>query len=381
MEYARLILSALVTAIVNLGGAFRRKRPPKLLVVKLDHLGDVVTATPVFRALRQGFPGAPIHALVGPSSSDLLVGNPFIDRVLTYDSERFRRPGPPRSPGGPLEAMREIAAQRYTHLVELRGDSWTLLLPFLAGAYRRVDRGTVRIASWLSRHAPRHDPGRGPLHEVETNLEVIRALVSPTQLPTPKVEIFLLDTDHAAAAARLKSLGISDGELLVTVHPGASWRPRAWRPERFAEVARLILDRYPVHVLFLGTAEDRDIADSIGAILRDRRAHFLFDARLRETAALTERSSLFIGNDSGIAHIAAACGTPVIALFGPQDPRRFGPWSERAVVLHQPVPCFPCNQTVCVRPENPCVNLNSVEEVIRNAVAVLGPAAETRSGT
>jgi heptosyltransferase-2 len=116
-----------------------------------------------------------------------------------------------------------------------------------------------------------------------------------------------------------------------------------------------------------------DIADRLGILVRDRRAHFLFDLRLIETATLIERSVLFLGSDSGIAHVAAACGTPQITLFGPQDPRRFKPWSNRATVLHKPVPCHPCKQKVCVVPHNPCVNLIFVEDVMREAEAMLGP--------
>src|SRR5687767_4561781 len=82
MEYIRLLVSALVTEVVDLLGIFRRRRPPKLLVVKLDHVGDVVTATPVFRALRAAFPGATLHALVGPWARDLLAPSPFLDKVI-----------------------------------------------------------------------------------------------------------------------------------------------------------------------------------------------------------------------------------------------------------------------------------------------------------
>jgi ADP-heptose:LPS heptosyltransferase len=382
MEYVRLLVSALASTVVNILGPLRRKRPPKLLVVKLDHLGDVVTATPVFRSLRAAFPGAPIHALVGPWARDLLAGSPFIDRVVTYESSRFRRPGAPRANAGrPLRVMREVAAERYTHVIELRGDSWTLLLPFLSGSARRLDRGTVRLKGWLSRRAGGRAPGGGspaPLHEVETNLAVVRPLVGPPGPDRARVEIFLGEKDRESAAVRLRALGIPEEGSLVTIHPGASWRPRAWRPERFAEVARQLLARHDVHVLFLGTPGDLDIAAHIGTLLSHRRAHFVFDSSLSETAALIDRSVLFIGNDSGIAHIAAACGTPVVALYGPQDPRRFRPWSEHAVVLHKPVPCFPCSQTVCVRPELPCVNLIFVEEVMRHAEAVLGPPVPAR---
>jgi ADP-heptose:LPS heptosyltransferase len=389
MEYFRLFLSALVTTIMDIVGPLGRRKPPKLLVVKLDHLGDVVTATPVFRALRQAYPDARIDALVGSWAQGLLSGNPFLDRILTYDSSLFSRSDGNRRAGKKrFRQMRAIAAHRYTHIIELRGDSWTLLLPFLSGAVRRVDRGTVRLESWLTKRmwafggAP---PAAEPVHEVETNLAVIQPLLgAPGSHPPPatasaRVEVFVTDPDRLALAERTRKIGIPDDAALVVIHPGASWRPRAWRPERFAEVARQLLDRYPVHVCFVGTTEDADIADRIAILVQDRRAHFLFELRLVETATLIERSVLFLGSDSGIAHLAAACGTPLIALYGPQDPRRFRPWSTRAIVLHKPVPCFPCKQKVCVVPHNPCVNLIFVEDVMRSAESVLGPPVEART--
>ncbi len=389
MEYVRLFLSALVTTIVDIVGPLGRRKSPKILVVKLDHLGDVVTATPVFRALRQAYPDARIDALVGSWAQGLLSGNPFLDRILIYDSTLFSRSeGGRRGFGQRLRQMRAIAAHRYTHIVDLRGDAWTLLLPFLSGTVRRVDRGTVRLESWLTRRMWAF--GGAPLpvaaiHEVETNLAVIRPLLGPSGSQPPpstasaRVEVFLTDPDRRALAERTRAFGIPDDAALVVIHPGASWRPRAWRPERFAEVAREILARYPVHVCFVGATEDADIADRIAILVQDRRAHFLFELRLIETATLIERSVLFIGSDSGIAHLAAACGTPLIALYGPQDPHRFRPWSERAIVYHKPVPCFPCKQKVCVVPHNPCVNLIYVEEVMRGAETVLGPPVEART--
>src|SRR5467141_4214304 len=190
MEYFRLFLSALVTTIVDVVGPLGRRKPPKLLVVKLDHLGDVVTATPVFRALREAFPDATIDALVGSWAKPLVEGNPNLDRILTYDSPRFgRSEGKRKGPWHRLRLMRAIAAHRYTHIIELRGDSWTLLLPFLSGARNRVDRGTVRLESWLTRHmwafggAPAQPD---PVHEVETNLAVIEPLLGkPTSGSRP----------------------------------------------------------------------------------------------------------------------------------------------------------------------------------------------------
>src|SRR6185503_12532626 len=222
-----------------------------------------------------------------------------------------------------------------------------MLLPFLTGAAHRVDRGTVRFEDWLERRmGDARARTRPPKHELETNLEIIRPVVEDLVLPPARPELKIPEAERASLSRRTRAMDVPVGVPVVTLHPGAAWRPRAWRPERFAEVALQLIDRYPgLHVCFVGSAADADIAEKIAIIVKNPRAHLLFDLRLLETAALIERSVLFIGSDSGIAHLASAVGTPQITLFGPQDPRRFRPWSDRATVLHKPVPCFPCNQT------------------------------------
>jgi lipopolysaccharide heptosyltransferase II len=375
MEYLRLVASAWVTFVLDFLKPFGRGRDPRVLVIKLDHLGDVITALPVFPALREAMPDAWIEVLVGPWARELMENEPSIDGVLTYESRRFSRtPGTRFGFWRRLGRMRMIAGRRYSHVIELRGDSWTLLLPFLGGIFHRVDRGTVRFDDWLERNFGKPgDRTRPPKHEVETNLEIIRPIVQDLVLPPERVEIVVQEADRDALRRRTRAMDLPDGVPVVTIHPGASWRPRAWRPERFAEVSLQLLENYPgLHVCFVGSHEDRDIADRIGMLVKHPRAHYLFDLRLLETAALIERSALFIGSDSGIAHLAAACGTPSVALFGPQDPRRFRPWSGKTVVLHHPVPCFPCKQVKCVVPSNPCVNMIYVDDVLRQAEAVLG---------
>jgi len=391
MEYLFLLASAFTSRLVNLLGAFRRRRPPKVLVVKLDHLGDVVTATPVFRSVRRALPEAPIHVMVGPWAKELLAGNPYIDKVLTYDAGTFHRAVSPRADGRhPFRVMREAAAERYTHIIDLRGDGWTLLLPFLSGAIQRLDRGTARLSHWirtrtLALSAQGKTGLRGahvaPLHEVETNLAIARPLIGPSADGEACVEIFTSESDRAVLASKLAGLGIQQDALVVSIHPGASWRPKAWYPERFAEVARQLIEKHSAEVFFVGGREDGDIAERLRALVPGPHAHFALGSSLGETAALMHRSRLFVGNDGGPAHIAAACGTPVVALFGPADPQRFRPWSKAAIALHKPVHCFPCRQTVCVHPDLPCVNLISVDEVMERAEAFLDRAMPRQATT
>ena len=400
-EPVLFLASAVVGVVVNLLGLMRGSgaKPARILVVKLDHVGDVVLATPAIRALRESNPDAVIDALVLPSSAFVLAGNAAVNRILVYDSPRYRRglggggtpavgatpasgksgatPAGGATPVGAAPAgaarttvLREVVRDRYDIVVELRGDEATLSLPFRCDARRRVDRGTVRIRDWIARRLGGGD--RPPLHEVETNLEIVRPLltrelaegvrgVTPEQV---SLEREASPEADRSLTRKLERAGVSLREPIVTVHAGASWRPRAWDPARFAAVADWIRDHYHAQVVFIGSEDERDIEATIRANLKGGPAFWLTGAiTWDELHALLTRSALFLGNDSGPAHLAASAGTPSVVLFGPQDPRRFGPWSSRAIVLHHPVPCWPCAQKRCVRPEHPCVNDITVAEV------------------
>ena len=383
-EYFLLFCSAIVSRLVNLLGRFRGARRARVLVVKLDHVGDVILATPALRVLRDALPEAPIDALVAPGSRAVLEGNRSVNRILVYDSGRYRRGGMSGGSSGresrqsAFSVMRDVARGNYTTIVELRGDGWTLLLPFLSGASRRVDRGSVRVGQWFARRLTRAGRGRKPLHEVETNLEVVRPLVK-TMPETPAAEIVVAQAARDSLGEKLAAVGAAVSEPWVCLHPGASWRPRAWRAERFADIADWIQEHYHAQVLVVGSADERDVEAVMRARVKGRRAFWLAGAlSWAELAALLERARLFIGNDSGPAHLAAACGIPSVVLFGPQEPGRFRPWSARSVVLHHRVHCCPCRQTVCVYPENPCVNRIEIGEVEAQVRQLLGPPESFR---
>ena len=379
-EYWLLLASALVSSVTNLVGLPRRPRPPRrILVVKVDHLGDAITAIPALRALRDAYPEATIDLVLSPSVAPLFHRTPLANRVLSYESPVFRRNGAP--PDGSAAPLHEVVRERYDTIVELRGDRNTLALAFRTGAVRRVDRGTVRLRDWIGRRLFASRRARPPLHEVETNFAIVEPLLrdagaaaaSSASAPGPIPEIHVTAEADRSMRAALESAGLDPAAPFIALHPGAAWRPRAWRAERFAELADRLAASHKLPFVVVGLAAERDIERAMRAAVREARVAWLFGVlSLSEIAALLRASRLFIGNDSGLAHLAAACGTPVIALFGPQDPRRFAPWSTRTRTLHHRVPCFPCDQTICVRPELPCVNLIEVTEVEAAARAVLG---------
>ena len=265
---------------------------------------------------------------------------------LAYDSPRYRR----GTAGTDGASLGDAVRGRYDVVVELRGEWRTLLLPFRTGAWRRVDRGTVRLREWIRRrlslNAERH---RAPLHEVETNYEIVRpllasALPSPgLRTPAPRIgpaELHVRGAARDTLSQRLTAAGVDPARPMICIHPGASWRPRAWLPERFAAIADWVGEHYHAQIVLLGSAEERDVEAAVLRHARNGRVTSLFGTlSLPEVAALLQCSRLLVGNDSGIAHLAAAWGTPTVALFGPQN-RAVGPWSP-VITLHHPfrLPC------------------------------------------
>src|SRR5262249_50060678 len=143
--------------------------------------------------------------------------------------------------------------------------------------------------------------------------------------------------------------------------------------ERFGAVADWILGHYDARGLLVGSENERDVEEAVLRSVRETPVHALTGRlTLEELSALLSASAVFLGNDRGPPHPRAASGVPSVVLFGPQDPRRFGPWSDRTHVLHRPVACFPCRQVVCLMPENPCVNRNEIEDVIVRVRESLG---------
>ena len=379
-EYLLLLCSAVVSGVVNALGPLRARRSPRVLLVKVDHVGDVILATPAIRAIREARPHVPIDVLIAPGSRVALEGNPHIERVLYYDSPRYRRApgGAPDQPSA-LRVIRDVARGGYSTIVELRGDWWTLLLPFLAGSSRRLDRGGVRLGDWIARHFSSARRARPPVHEVETNLKIVRPLLGGNVPDPPVIEIFPAESARESMERKLEAAGIDLRAPIVCVHPGAAWRPRAWRPERFAAVADWIQDHYHPQILFVGSTEERDIEAAVRANAKGRGAFWLAgELTWQEVAVLLGRARLFVGNEGGPAHVAAANRVPSVVLSGPQEPGRFDPWSDQTIVLHHRVHCCPCQQRVCVHPENPCVNLIELEEVKAQVRRILGPPESFR---
>ena len=161
----------------------------------------------------------------------------------------------------------------------------------------------------------------------------------------------------------LDQLGVQRSQSIVILQPGARYWFKAWPPERFAELADRLTSQYGCQVLIGGSHQDLDLAQQIRQLAKSSPIVMAGRTTIKQFAAIAKKSVLFVGNDSGAMHIASAVGTSVVALFGPSNPREWGPRGGPVEILYKELDCRSCFHPTCTRGEENCMRLISVDEV------------------
>ena len=331
-----------------------------ILLIKPSSLGDIVHALPTAAVLRRRFPAASLTWLVKREWADVLEGNPCIDRVLTVDL----------SLAGWPEAVRAVRRGQFDLVVDLQGLFRSALLGWLSRASVRIGFANGREAShWFyTRRVMVPDP---LIHAVERYLLIPRALGAAPQ--TGALE-FPLAADPAAElrlSQLLNSAGILPGTALVAVNAGARWPTKQWPPASFAQVADR-LQKEGIRVVVIGGAAEHHPGTAVLRHMVTSPMDLVGKTGIKDLIALLRRVRLVITNDSGPMHLAAALGTRVVALFGPTDPGRTGPYGPGHMVFHSGVSCSPCLSRRCANPKAlECLTSISPEEVFRRALAMV----------
>ena len=369
--------------------------PLRILVIRPDHLGDLLFTTPALRQLRAAFPQAHITALVGPWGKAVLQDNPHLDEIHTCPFPGFtRRPKP--SPWQPYllawRTARQLRRQGYDLALVLRFDHWWgAMVAFLAGIPCRVGYDIPEVAPFLT-DAVTYIPGR---HEVLQNLRLMEYMVNgrlvagrlvgyqSPNLPVSQssreqhaLEFHFSDKDEDFATRFLRERGVAEGELVVCMHPGAGAPVKLWREEAWAAVGDGLIERYGGRIVLTGGPGEEELCRTIAAQMAARPVIAAGQTTLAQLAALFAHSRLVLGVDSGPLHLAVAVGTPTVHLFGPADPCLFGPWGDpaRHVIIASDMPCAPCGRLdypLEELPAHPCVREIPVERVLAAAVALL----------
>ncbi len=347
----------------------------RILVVKLADIGDVLTATPALRALRHAFPHAHITALVPPNSAGVLEGSALTDDLILFDKQSFEsasgllRPRAMGSLAGLGLQLRRAGFDAMLflhHLTTAAGARKYAGLAAAAGAPVRAGLDNGR-GGFLTHRV--QDQGFGAFHEVEYSNQVVQLLgVEPDYGP---LAFTLHDADVSQAEELLKG---HTGKPRIAVHPGSGSYSlaRRWPIERFTALAKGLVERLGATVIAVGGSDEQALGNAVAQAAGETALDLTGRTTLRELGAVLQSCDLLVCNDSGVMHLAAAVGTPVVALFGPSNHRAWGPWSPEAAstVLRSDLPCSPCFYTGhslgtpegC--PERTCLQLITPEQVL-----------------
>ncbi|HUS13400.1 MAG TPA: glycosyltransferase family 9 protein [Chloroflexia bacterium] len=307
----------------------------RVLVLKPCCFGDVVMATAALAALQRAYPMAAINFAVGAWSRDAVAGNPRV--AATVDSDPVGSGSLRRTWRAQLALARRLRTAHYDAVIVLDRSPVVGLLAWLTGAPVRAGLDSAGRGFALSHRVP--CPPEVARNETAWYLDVVAALGVPLD-PTTRTEFYPTDADKAAAAMELASLGLDPGhDLLIALHTGGGSNPgmqlpaKRWAPDRWATVLARLLEAHPeAQVLLLGgpSADDQAAAALIRAGVPEALRPRVHDRAGRHAwgvlGAIAQQCRLFLGPDTGALHLAVAAGTPVVAVFGPSDPRRYAPW-------------------------------------------------------
>lgn len=348
----------------------QRPKLDRILIVRLSALGDVVHVLPSLDALRRARPGAHIGWLVEDRAASLVEGHPQVDRVHVLPRGRLTRERRLVLAARALrDLFRAVRAERYEVAIDFQGNLRSATCALLSGARARVGfaRGFCKEASYRLQTIRVTPPRR--VHKVEKNFALLRALGIDTAGARPRLAI------PPAARARIgAALGDGSAAPIVALHPGVSkfGAFKQWPAERYAAVARYAAARGARVIVTWGPGE-RALAEDVATLSEGAAAVGPETSSILELAAIYERCAAVVGCDTGPIHLAAALGVPVIGLYGPKDPRVYGPWGSSDTVFKQ-VHCSPCTLRWCGNVI--CMDAIAPDDVNRRLSTILSSRAE-----
>jgi heptosyltransferase-2 len=350
------------------------------LIVRLDEIGDMVMTSPFLRELRRCLPDAWLTLVVKPGVYNLVERCPHVNEVLTYNWDTHWRLQPLRRHARALQLARERLWQRRFDIAVLpRWDAdyyHTTFVAYFSGAAwrvgysenvtnlkRQMNRGFDCLLTHILRDAARK-------HELEHDLDVLRFLGGTVQ--NDQLELWVDEDDRAFAEEVFGGNGVKPDEKVVGLGPSGGTSPlKQWPVNHFIELGRRLLASHHCRLLVLGGRGDAELGQQIEQELGSAVVNVVGKTTLRQMAALLSRCHLYVGNDSGPMHIAAAMGVPVVAMFGSSCHHRFRPWGKQHTVLNLELPCSPCFQpnhpdrcVECIFDQPHCLVDMTVEQVM-----------------
>ncbi len=321
---------------------FEKDNIKKILIIRIDRIGDLILSTPAIKTVRESFPDAEISLMVREYTRELVVDNPYVDKVLTCEKEKV--------------------GNGYDLSISLHPGLKPNYLAFRSKARYRI--GYIGSGgSFFLTHKIIDDREIRLRHEVESALEVVGSIGCVTK--DKRLQISVTEEGEEFAERFFKENRLKENDLVIAIHPGARQEYIKWKKEGFASVADKLIEEERAKVILIGAGKEKRLVEEVASLMQNK-PFFAVGLKLTQLVSLIKRCNLFIGNSSGPMHIAAALGIPVVAIFGNIHPldsyQEWGPWGEGHVVISKNMKCPDCHPGDCKSLD--CMKKITTDEVL-----------------
>ena len=342
------------------GGVPQNLEPKRILITRTDRIGDVTLSTPVIKAIYDAYPNSFISFMVRPYARGIVEGNPYLDEVTVFDKK-----GSHKGLLGALRLAHTLKDKKFDLALVLHPSIRVHIILFLARIPARI--GYDKKMGFLLTGRIGHTKQLGQKHEAEYTLDMLKEIGVERRDARPMVP------QDGVAIKKIEEIlasnGVSAGDIVIGIHPGASCPSKRWPLEKFAELTDRLTKALRANVVIVAGPSDKRIGDELVSLAKNKGMVINLAGRtsIKELAALLKRCSLFISNDSGPVHIAVAVGTPVISIFGRNEkglsPARWKPLGKEDIVIHKEVGCAECLAHEC-KIDFRCIRSIEVDEVL-----------------
>lgn len=332
-----------------------KKIPKKILVIKPSSLGDIVHSLPFLNAVKDAFPSAEIHWVVAKGLDGLLENHPMVKKLWVINKDQWKN----------LKKIKETAIEIKGLFKKLEDESYDLAIDLQgllrSGILTYATRASVRVGFKEAREGSRlfytHKvKGGREIHAVDRYLKIASAVgceIEDVKFPMPLIK----------ESENVKKLKEDIGDYAVLV-PGARWKTKRWLPANFGKLASML----DIKTVIVGSSSDTEIAKGIEFCSGGKALSIAGKTDIKELISIIRGARYAITNDSGPMHIAAAFGIPVVAIFGPTNPVRTGPYGRNHIIVKSDIKCAPCYKKNCKSVK--CMDDVSVEKVYEAVMSI-----------
>jgi len=340
--------------------------PNKILFIQLSALGDTILAVPTIRAIRLRLPNAELSFLASPTNLSYLERCPYIDQKIPFHYPLY-------------QLIQMLRRERFDWVIDLEHWSrFSALLAYTTGASRLIGFSAAhQYRHYLFNDIVPHTPGK---HEVLNFLSVAHELGCNTD--DLKLDVWIGETEEEWCRNLLAQKHVHPSDLLIVLHPEAGRRGeprRRWLLEKYVVLADTLSEQYNARIVLTGAPNEVAVSEWIAERTKCETVCLAGQTQVNQLAALFAMADLVVSGNCGPMHLAAAAGTPVVAIHGPTNSKQWGPWTNRSICLESNLPCSPCLnlgfEYACqALPDgtSPCMHTVGVEDVLRACDLYLG---------